>query len=203
MKAETMQLQQGTAEWHAHRSKSFNASEAAAMLGLSPYKSRAELLREKATGIVPDVDPNTQARFDRGHEYEAAARELAEEIVGSELYPMVFSAEVDGLPLSASTDGITMLEDVTWEHKTLNQDLAAALDAGRIPEEYEPQMEQGLMLTGAEKCLFMASNGNKETMLYAWYESKPAVRARLLAGWKQFAEDLANYQHVSIPDELI
>ena len=32
-------------------------------------------------------------------------------------------------------------------------------------------MEQGLLLTGAEKCLFMASNGDRETMRYAWYES--------------------------------
>lgn len=203
MNAESKQLQQGTPEWLAHRARHFNASEASAMLGLSSYKPRAELLREKATGIVPDVDPNTQARFDRGHEYEAAARPWAEEIIGAELYPMVFSAEVDGLPLSASTDGITMLEDVTWEHKTLNQDLAAALDSGHIPVEYWPQMEQGLILTRAEKCLFMASNGDKDTMRYAWYESKPEMRAKLLAGWKQFMEDVANYQHVEAPAEVV
>lgn len=203
MKAESKQIQQGTAEWHQHRAMHFNASEAAAMLGLSSYKTRSELLREKATGITPDVDSATQARFDKGHEYEDTARMLADEIIGSELYPMVFSGEYEGLPLSASLDGITLLEDVTWEHKSLNKALAAALDEGRIPEEYWPQMEQGLMLTGAEKCLFMTSNGDRESMRYAWYESKPEVRAKLLSGWKQFAEDLANYQHVETPAEVV
>ena len=39
-----VQLTQGSPEWHAHRAKHFNASDAAAMLGISPYMSRDELL---------------------------------------------------------------------------------------------------------------------------------------------------------------
>ncbi len=46
----TVDLQQGTREWHAHRAQHFNASDAPAMLGVSPYKSRAQLIRELATG---------------------------------------------------------------------------------------------------------------------------------------------------------
>lgn len=105
MKAESKQLQQGSLEWQAHRAKHFNASDAAAMLGLSKYKTRGELLREKATGIVPEVDDATQARFDRGHEIEALARPIAEEIIGSELYPLVYSADVDGLPCPPAWTG--------------------------------------------------------------------------------------------------
>lgn len=203
MKAETLQLQQGTAEWAAHRARHYNASEAAAMLGLSPYKTRAELLREKATGITPEVDAATQRRFDRGHEIEALARPIAERIIGSELYPVVLSAEVDGLPLSASLDGLTMLETEAFECKTLNANLAEALSYALIPDEYHPQMEQGLLLSGADRCLFMASDGTEEGTLWAWYESRPAVRAKLLYGWKQFADDLANYQHVETAAEVV
>ena len=203
MKAETLQLQQGSEAWHAHRAKHFNASDASAMMGLSPYKTRAELLREKATGIMPEVDAATQRRFDRGHEIEALARPIAERIIGSELYPVVLSADVDGLPLSASLDGLTMLETEAFECKTMNANLAEALSCALIPDEYHPQMEQGLMLSGAERCLFMASDGTEEGTLWAWYESSPAVRAKLLAGWKQFAEDLANYQHVETAPEVV
>lgn len=144
MKAESKQLQQGSAEWLAHRAKHFNASEAAIVTGIVP--GREALLRAKATGIEPEVSDWVQEHlFDKGHEYEAMARSWAEEIIGAGLYPLVYSAEVEGMPLSASLDGITMLEDVTWEHKTLNKELAAALEEDRIPEEYWPQMEQGLL----------------------------------------------------------
>ena len=203
MKAETLQLQQGSEAWHAHRAKHFNASDASAMMGLSPYKTRAELLREKATGIMPEVDAATQRRFDRGHEIEALARPIAERIIGSELYPVVLSADVDGLPLSASLDGLTMLETEAFECKTMNANLAEALSCALIPDEYHPQMEQGLMLSGAERCLFMASDGTEEGTLWAWYESSPAVRAKLLAGWKQFAEDLSTYQPEPVAQPVV
>ena len=48
-------LIQGSAEWHAFRRQHYTASDAPAMLGISPYKTRAELLREKATGITPEI----------------------------------------------------------------------------------------------------------------------------------------------------
>lgn len=198
MKHETHTLIQGTSEWAAHRATHFNASDAAAMLGLSPYKSRNKLLAEKSSGIAEEVDEATQRRFDAGHENEATARPWAEEIIGEELYPVVVSADISGMPLSASLDGATMAETINFEHKTLNQALAAALDAGTIPGEYKPQMEQGLLISGAEKCLFMASNGIRETMRFAWYESDPAVRKQLLAGWVQFLEDSQNYKPIEV-----
>ena len=106
----TLDLVQGSPEWLAHRATHYNASEAAAMLGMSPYKSRNQLVREKATGIIPEVDAGTQQRFDRGHEIEAIARTFAEEFLDlgfdEHLEPMVIADEIDGMPLSASLDGV-------------------------------------------------------------------------------------------------
>ena len=62
----TLQLVQGSAEWLAHRAANFNASDAPAMLGCSPYKSRSQLLQEMKTGLAPEIDPATQRRFDDG-----------------------------------------------------------------------------------------------------------------------------------------
>ena len=184
---------QGSPEWVAHRARSLNASELAAAMGLSSYITRAELIKQKATGIVPEVDAATQYRFNKGHEFEAIARPWAEEIIGEELFPVVLACEVDGLPLSASLDGQTMTGDCTFEHKSGNAKLFASLDMGVIPEEYHPQMEQGLMISGAEKCLFMASSGDKDTMRYAWYESSPTLRAKIVPTWRQFQADVAAY----------
>lgn len=193
IKATIVPFQQGTEEWAQHRARSLNASDLAAAMGISPYLSRADLIKRIATGIVPEVDAATQRRFDKGHEVEAAARPLAEEIIGEELYASVFAAEVDGLHLSASLDGHTLLNEVTFEHKQANADLVASLQLGVIPEQYHPQMEQGLMLTGATRCLFMASNGDKETMRCAWYESNPELRAKIIPTWKQLMADVAAY----------
>ena len=69
-------LIQGSPEWLAHRSQHFNASDAPAMMGCSPYKTRTELLHELKTGIVPEVDNFTQDRFAEGHRIETLARQI-------------------------------------------------------------------------------------------------------------------------------
>lgn len=68
--SKTHNLVQGSEEWHAFRSTRFGASEASAMLGISPYKTRTDLLKEKATGVTPEVTAMTQVIFDRGHAVE-------------------------------------------------------------------------------------------------------------------------------------
>ena len=99
----TVNLILGTPEWHAHRATHFNASDAPAMMGCSPYKTRSQLLREFATGATIEHDAATLQRFADGHRFEDLARPLAEQILGEELYPCVgvdgkFSAEGSCLP---------------------------------------------------------------------------------------------------------
>lgn len=193
IKSSIVQHIQGSQEWLAHRARSLNASDLAAAMGVSRYKTRDQLIAEKATGIVREPDSETQRRFDLGHQYEAAARPLAEEESGEVLYPCVLAAEVDGLPLSASLDGMDLMQEMTWEHKMASAALVASLESGVIPPEYHPQMEQGLMLSGASRCLFSASKGDRETMRSVWYESNPELRAKIIPTWRQFMADVANY----------
>lgn len=46
---------QGTAQWHAERATRMCASEAPAMMGVSNYLKRTDLLRLKAGGEPADV----------------------------------------------------------------------------------------------------------------------------------------------------
>jgi len=193
----TLSVSTNTPEWLTARVRHFCASEAPAMASASKYMTRTELLKLKATGITPEIDAATQRRFDAGHEAEAAARPIAEGIIGEELYPVVGTLDVDGLPLLASFDGLTMCQDIVWEHKLLNADLYDSLTRGVIPDQYHYQLEQQLLVSGAEKALFMASAPDKEA-LHAWYTSNPELRAKLIQGWGQFATDLAEY----IPTEV-
>jgi len=185
---------QGSEAWHTLRAKHYTASEASAMLGVSKYQTRAELIKRKATGLAEEVDAGTQRRFDAGHEAEAAARSIVEGIIGDDLYPVTMTADVNGLPLLASMDGLTMMGDVGWETKLLNQDLRAAVEAGTLDEHYTVQMEQQLMVSGASKIYFTTTDGTPEGTFGMWYESNPALRERIVAGWQQFAEDVAAYR---------
>lgn len=184
---------QGTPEWHEFRAQHLNASDAPAMMGESPYKTRDALLREKAVGVVAEVSSETQRRFDDGHRFEALARPLAEKIIGEELYPVVGS---EG-KFAASFDGMTMLGDVIFEHKTLNAALAAIDPDEELPLYYRIQMEHQFMVSGAEKCLFMASKWDAADQLigesHRWHSPDLALRQRIVDGWAQFEKDLAGY----------
>jgi putative phage-type endonuclease len=194
---------QGSPEWHAHRANHFNASDAPAMLGLSPYKTRQQLLHEMHTGVPEEHSDAKLALFERGHSAEALARPLAEEVIGEELSPMVGS---DG-HLSASYDGLTLIGDVAFEHKHLNQDLRNVMQPGckgsDLPMHHQVQMEQQCMVAGCSKVLFMASEWTADGKLveerHCWYKPNKELAAKILAGWAQFEADLAAYQPAPPP----
>ena len=190
----TLPLIQGSPDWLAARAKYFTASEAPAMMGFSKYMSRADLLAQKKTGIVPEVDSGTQMLFDRGHETEARARPIAEALIGEELFPATGVLEVEGLHLLASFDGITMLEDAIWEHKLLNKWLAECVMNGDLPDTHWPQCEHQMIVAGLDRVLFMTSDGTSANNFHFWYESRPDRRAQVIAGWRQFAEDLKTFE---------
>jgi predicted phage-related endonuclease len=194
----THELVQGTPEWHAYRAAHDNASDAPAMMGRSSYKTREQLIAELATGITPEVDAATQRLFDSGHRFEALARPLAEKIIGQDLYACTGSLEDSRL--SASFDGLTMLEDVAFEHKRLNKRLREALSVpgctgADLPMEYQIQMEQQCAVSRCERVLFMASDWDDQDQLieeiHCWYYPNPALRAQVIAGWAQLHKDVA------------
>ena len=194
MKRIAHDLIQGSADWHAFRLDHDGASESPAMLGLSRYVTRNELLAQKSSGIAKEVDGGTQSLFDAGHAAEAAARPLAEEIIADELFPVTYSYG----HLSASCDGLTMDGSTAFEHKLYRADLAAAVMRRELPDEYMAQCQQIMLVTGAEKVLFVTSDGTDDHWAHMFVEADPAWFARIEAGWKQFHEDLAKYQPVEV-----
>lgn len=182
----------GSPEWLQSRS----ASKAPAMMGASKYQTRSDLLKQMATGIKEDVDAATQARFDAGHASEAAAREIAEDILCDGLSPVCGATDDDYL--TASFDGLTFDGKIGFEHKLWNKTLAAAVRANELPEEYKIQMDQQILVGGLDYVLFMVSDGTRDKCVSMEYRSTPERAARLLAAWHQFDSDLAAYQHQEV-----
>ena len=205
MTYETHEFLQGSDAWHANRAKCYNASELAAAAGESTNTTRNALIAALATGAEREFSEWALDHvINPGHRFEALARPLAEAFIGEDLYPSVLSMSVPGLAkrLGASLDGKTMDDSTNWEHKRLNAELAAAMDQGIIPHKYHWQMEQGMLINKATRCLFTASDWDDNDQLidakHLWYESNPELRAKIVPTWKQLEEDVANYVPVEV-----
>ena len=199
-----LKLKQGTDAWKAFRLENFMASEAAAMMDESPYMSRNELLDLKKTGIPKPVSPAQQRLFDKGHATEEKARPIAESLLSDddgEFYPITGLMEND--KVGASFDGLTMMQDIAFEHKLYNKVLAENVKNNTLGPAHYWQLEQQLLVSGAEKVLFVTSDGTEENFEHMYYESVPERRAALIAGWKQFAIDLANHEVKAKEEKLV
>lgn len=192
---QTHKLVQDSPEWHQFRLEHHGASEAAAMLGLSPKVKRTELLHIKHTGTPKEFSDWVRENIlDYGHAVEALARPIVEDMIGEDLYAVTGS---DG-KLSVSCDGLTISREISWEHKQWSEKLAASVTAGVLPDEHSPQCQQNLMITKAKKLIFTVSDGTPEKMVHMEVFPDQEWFKRIKAGWEQFNKDLAEYQHVEI-----
>ncbi|MBU0536861.1 MAG: hypothetical protein KKF24_15995, partial [Gammaproteobacteria bacterium] len=156
-----LDLVQGSREWSIKRGQHPTASEASPMKGASKNLSRNDLLHMKSTCTEQEFSDFVQKHvLDKGHESEALARPIAEEIVGEELFPA--TAVDDNNYLLASFDGVTMMENIIWEHKQWNEAKAECVSRDEVPPEDHWQVVQQLVVSGAEKCLYMVSDGTKK-----------------------------------------
>jgi predicted phage-related endonuclease len=196
-----IELKQGSDEWLMFRHLHHNASEAAAMLGLDPKTSRNQLLKMRAAGAEKEFTSYVQTHIlDHGHDVEVKARAIIEEEIGEDLFP-VFASD-DDLYLYASFDGLNLDGSIGFEHKQWNDILAAAIASGMIPDSHMPQLQQQLMISGAEKIIFVVSDGTatKRAMVdvypdHGWWD-------RINNGWKQFEKDLQSYTPAIEPEPV-
>ena len=190
-------LKQGSAEWHVFRRFHLGASEASAMLGLSPYKTRDELLYEKSTGIVKEVGEFTQSIFDKGHAGEALTRPIVEKSLGVELYPVIYSLG----DLSASCDGLSLDGAIAWENKQFNRQHFEEVKNGILPNIHWPQCQQVLLVTGAKQLHFTVSDGTLENTVGMWVYPDVTQQKQLIDGWAQFERDFTVYVLVESVDK--
>lgn len=156
-----IKLIQGTEEWHQHRALYRNASEAAAMLGLSPWMSQYQLWEAKTHRRRQEVTYPMQ----RGIELEPAARAAYETHTGIIMQPVVmvdgeYSASLDGLSLP----GDTILE-VKCPMKGTDSETWKQAEAGQVERHYQLQIQQQLMVSGAKRCHFWVFNGKSGRMV--------------------------------------
>ncbi len=140
-----VRMAQGSPEWHEHRRKYRNASETPIVLGVSPWTTPYQLWQLKLGLVEQEVTPAMQ----RGTELEPVARAAYERQTGRVMQPLVV---VDG-EYSASLDGMTLggerIVEIKCPVKGRDSTLWKTVEAGRLPEHYQVQVQHQLMVTGA------------------------------------------------------
>jgi putative phage-type endonuclease len=188
-------LVQGSDQWLAHRRTTRNASDASVMMGCSPSISRRELVRLMANGLEREFSDYVQKFIlDRGHEVEPALRRFAEDLIEDELFPT--TATTDDGYMGASFDGITMDDRIIFEAKQASEEKFQCIERGEIPPADKWQItQQFAVCTDAKVCYYCVGDGTPDGTRFLKIE-RSQVEAdipRLIAAWRQFDEDVANY----------
>ena len=182
--ATIIQLAQGSPEWHAYRQSRRNASESAAVLGLSPWMTPYQLWLVKTGRSETRVTHAMQ----RGTDLEPLARAAYEDQTGLVMQPLVLEAG----DYSASLDGMTLEGDLVLEIKCplrgTRSDLWQDVQSGQVPAYYAIQVQHQLMVSGADLAHLWVFDGSKG-ILHA-IERDGSAMERIRAGWDAFAQYL-------------
>lgn len=149
------------------RTKFIGGTDAAAILGLSRYKTALQVWAEK-TGQVAPEDISDKLHVKLGHKLEQTVCELFTEETGKKvhrvnetLYHPKYSF------IGGNIDRRVVGESAIFEAKTASAWKKAEWEGQEIPLEYEAQVMHYLMVTGAEKGYIACLIGNEK---FVWKE---------------------------------
>lgn len=182
-----MKLTQNTNDWHKWRHGGLGASEAPAVMGVSPWKSYARLLWEKTS---PQIVHQAQTPWmKRGHDLEPIARRIYSNKYYMLMPPACMEHEEDSWR-KASLDGHNKSAQIDIEIKVPNAKDHESARLGKVPDKYIYQIQHALMVSGSKELHYISYNGNTHHVV----QVKPDVliQNRLLreerAFWKLVEE---------------
>ncbi len=154
-------MQQNTPEWLEYRLTKIGASDAPAIMGVSPWSTPYQLWLEK----VRLKDPKTMTCFmQRGLDLQDSALECFEKITGIAMFPeMRVHPKYDYM--IASLDGISLDGQHMVEIKCPGEKAHAMALSGKIPDYYYPQLQHQLAVVGHEHMYYFSFDGEMGVVL--------------------------------------
>jgi len=148
---ETVNLEQGSKEWHEYRRTKVGASEISYLFGCNPF-CKAEDQEKYLIGLKLGFNTIFQnSAMKAGHDNEKEIVEYVEYAYDMPTQPLVGHTG----NISASFDGITLDHDMVIEVK-FSDSTYDSIKKNIIPDHYELQVQQQLLVSGAEKAVFAA-----------------------------------------------
>jgi putative phage-type endonuclease len=148
------------AAWLQRRSLGIGGSEIGIILGKSPYRTAYSLWLEK-TGKKQPENISALPHVQRGIRGEKTCRILLEQKYLTSFNPKEWTK---GLVCRCTDDGYSLDKNWILEIKCMGKDAHAAAAQGVVPEHYRLQCQWNLMISGAERCLFVSFRPEDETM---------------------------------------
>ena len=175
-----VQLTQGTPEWLEYRLTMRNASETAAVMGVSPWMTPYQLWLHKTGRATTKATVAMQ----HGTDLEPAARAAYEAQTGAVMQPLVvqdgnYSASLDGIDF----DGQLILE-IKCPYKGQSSALWNDAVVGVVPEHYSFQVQPQLMVAGATQAHLWVCDGKQGLLLPI--DRDEATIDRIRAAWEAF-----------------
>jgi putative phage-type endonuclease len=134
------------------RNKFIGASDVAAIMGISPFKTAYQLWLEK-TGRVEPEDISDKFHVKRGVAIEEQERAFLEAHMGLDLIVGTLWEHRKHDFMKCHEDGWDKNKNWIVEIKYMGEEL---VQAEEIPDYYMAQIQYELMLSGAERCVFRA-----------------------------------------------
>lgn len=176
-------------EWLDIRSKYIGGSDAGAVVGMNPYKSRYTLWAEK-TGKVPPFEGNMTTKV--GAYLEQFVADMFEEESGKKVRKKNSTMVNDLYPFAcANVDRMIVGEKAFLEIKTTNSIplMKSLRNSEEFPEAYYCQVVHYLAVTGLEKAYLAVLINCRELKIYELERDQAEIDA-LMGAEKAFWEDL-------------
>ncbi len=161
-------LEQNTAEWFKIRNSHIGASDAPIILGLSPWKTPAQLWKEKLE-LVPC--PPMNSSMQRGRDMEGTAKLAFENMMDIEVTPKVLFHPVIKY-MMASLDGISSDGKIYVEIKCPNKKDHELAKNGMVPEKYMPQLQHQMEVCGLNSGYYFSFDGHQGVLVKVYRDQK-------------------------------
>lgn len=171
-------------KWREGRKHSIGASDAAAVMGISPWKTEAQLWDEKANGKTLDFHNSDTVRGHRSenHILELYGIETGRKIFSGERIMLMsnrnsfMSCTLDGIDFTDEDNPIVIeVKSVKFSHGEWSDD--------RIPDYYFTQLLHQLAVTG-------------------WNEAILLVRFARNEGWESASERMYHVKREDVQDQI-
>lgn len=151
---------QDSDKWLQWRRSVISATDAAVIMGVSPY-CKPDKLRLKKLGLAPEQKVNQYMQ--RGKNLEPEAREAFNKEYGMSMSPICVESSEHPF-LGASLDGYYSIADDTsfiLEIKCPQKKSMDEAKSGRVKPLYIAQIQHMLIVTGADCCYYYCYDGNE------------------------------------------
>ena len=146
------EMQQGTPEWLSLRTTKITSTDAAIIMGVSHWKTKAQLYKDKIEDRLP---PFINQKMQRGLELEPVARDLFCIQNGIHVFPKIVLKDW----AMASLDGMSACGKYAVEIKCPGEKDHALALKGKVPDHYYPQVQHQLYVTGLDEMFYYSFDG--------------------------------------------